>query len=238
MVKFTNDYVDELNEFHSKGFISVLYVAFCYIRGVLEVLCMFALLYHSNTLDEGGVACLACNTFANYATVSIVFNSFLSCLMHFGGGNEINSFVALMVSGAAKVQIFHPRSVYRNVIMRPAVAGLLYATVVCLNVVTLNPPNVGEILTPQFFIEAYFLGNSINAATGILKTIFWHWAYKREPIFNVESIVDGVECGSKTSPDTDRTHDESHPQNDNLEPISEGGENVPPKSQNYFSCSV
>ena len=242
MVRFTEEYVTELDEFHSKGLNSFKYVALCYVRGVAETLGVIALLYCADVFEESyyheNVNYLVYNTFATYATVSITFNSLLSCIMHFGGGNDLQSFIPLMVSGAAKIQVFHPHTIYRNVITRPVVAGLIYAIVVCLNVVTLNPPRVNEVLTPQFFGETLLTGCGINTITGLLKTLIWHWAWKREPIFKVKTVLEGVHCGSKTTPDTDRHHDEDSPQNDHLDPISEDGEYVPPKVQSYFSCSV
>jgi hypothetical protein len=242
MVRFTDDYVEELNTFHSKRENSILYVTLCYIRGISETLGVILFLYYIGIFDNSyyhdNITYLVYNTFAIYATVSITTNSLLSCIMYLGGGDEVISFIPLMVSGVAKIQIFHPHSIYRNIITRPFVAGFIYAIVICIDVFTLKPPIAGEILTPEFLWKTYLMGSGMNAITGLIKTLIWHWAFKRESIFKVRRIVKGVECGTKTSPDMGVGHIDDSPQNDNLNPIIEGGEYVPPKVQNYFSCSV
>lgn len=226
MVRFTDKYTQELNMFFNTTRASVITVCVDYLRSVIEVILVLVLSYFKFGVISESIdfKMILVNIFACYATVSMCLNSFLSCVMHVGGGNELNAFVPLITSGVAKIQIFHPHSIYRNCVTRPIVAAFFYTIAIVLDIVSMNPPSAEKVITKKLVFTLFNASLLINLTFGLLKTIVWHRLIKKEPIFNVESIVD-FEHPSTVEP-TDET-----PEDDNRD-------YEPPKVENQFTCSV
>lgn len=239
MVKFTEKYNTELDEFYNSSKNSVLTVCFHYLRGVMEVLAVLFILYKTeyfpDYFTDKDIRYVALNIFASYAIISMSFNAFFSALMAIGGHNEMSNFVPLMTSGVAKIQIFHPHTFLRNFITRPVVAGVFYMCTIFISLASLDPVRVKLVVTHEFALNAFLLSVCVNAATGLVKVLLWHFLINGDPIFRVEPIIDVF---NKNEIRTMPTESGETPQEENLQTIPENGEYEPPKVNSYFSCTV
>ena len=222
VLEFSESYANELNEIFSSRRMVAIGLLVAYIRGVLESLLVLILLHVDNQLDDRYFNGYIVNLLFSYVSVSLMFNAAVSTLcMLCANSVQVESPVAYLISGVKKLQYFHPYSIFRNIITRPLMVSVMYTLVIIMTISTYTPHLADSTVNGLFILLSCGLSFSINAVTGVLKTLWL--VYIGKNVLTTKSVL----FDNPRATSTMDVPQEESPQ-----------EYEPPKLDSYFTISV